>query len=294
MGVRYDEIQMDITGTRTEAYSYSQGAYIPAADPEDIRKTYTGFSPRIGATYKILQWLNVYGSFSQGLQTPTESEISENPDLDPVTVQNYEVGFKARRSNWMFDSAVYYSPVEDEVVQVIGAGGDSEYVNSGKTIKRGFEFSGVFMPPWKALDGFQIGASYSYTDYTFDDFTEPVRSGPTVTNIDRSGNALPFIPTHQYSLFAQYRHSSGVSVKLESFTWGDYYMDNANTEKYNGYRFVTNAMVGYERGPFQVALNVDNIFDNHYAVEAEKDTSGVIRYTPAAPRSFIVRVSYAF
>ena len=238
--------------------------------------------------------MNLYINFSQGIQTPTEGEISENPDLNLVTVQNYEMGLKARTRSWMFDSAVYYSPVEDEVVQVIGPGGESTYVNSGETDKRGFEFSGAWYAPWQALDGLEFGAGYSYTDYTFKDFTEPVRMGFAVVNMDRSGNTLPFIPTHQYSFYGRYRHASGVKFKLETFSWGSYYVDNANTEKYEGYDFATNAMVGYEKGPFQVSLNVDNLFDKYYAVEVEKDTQGVKRYTPAAPRTFIVRLAYHF
>lgn len=294
LGLRYDEIRMDITGERIEEYSYSRGQYLPADDPDDVDKTFSDFSPRIGVSYQLSEWFHIYGNVSQGIQTPTESEIGENPDLDPVTVQNYELGLKARTPQWSFDSAVYYSPVKDEVVQVIGQGGDSEYVNSGETDKRGFEFTGSWRPPWQSLEGLEIGASYSYTDYTFDEFTEPVRAGAEVVNMDRSGNTLPFIPTHQYSLYGLYRHSSGVKCKLETFSWGSYYMDNANTEEYGGYDFVANAMVGYEKGPFEVYLNVDNLFDKQYAVEVEKDTQGVKRYTPAAPRIFFVRLAYHF
>lgn len=294
MGLRYDEIQMDITGTRTEEYSYALGRYIPAEDPDDVHKTFNGFSPRLGITYQLTKLLNLYGSLSQGIQTPTEGEIGENPDLDLVTVQNYELGLKARARYWMFDSAVYYSPVEGEVVQVIGPGGDSEYVNSGETEKLGFEFSGAWSPPLKSLSGLEVGASYSYTDYTFKDFTEPVRMGREVVNMDRSGNTLPFIPTHQYSFFGRYRHSSGVKCRLETFSWGSYYVDNANTEKYDGYDFATNAMVGYEWGSWDLSFYVDNLFNDYYAVEVEKDTQGVKRYSPAAPRTFMVRIAYKF
>jgi iron complex outermembrane recepter protein len=293
-GLRYDAVKMEITGTRIEAYSYSTGQYIPAQDPEDVKKTFTGLSPRLGITYKITEGLNVYASYSEGLQTPTEGEISDNPALDPVSVQNYEIGLKGRSEHFRFDTALYYSPVENEVVQVIGPDGQSDYVNSGETEKRGVELSGEWLAPWTSLKGLEIGAAYSYTDYTFKEFSEPVRTGPTVINMDRSGNSLPFIPLHQYSFYGRYRHCSGVTLKLEAFTWGSYFMDNANTEKYDGYEFTTNAMVSYENGPCRLSLNVDNLFDDRYAVEAQKDTQGVRRYTPAAPRTFMVRLDYHF
>ncbi len=37
-------------------------------------------------------------------------------------------------------------------------------------------------------------------DYTYDNFTEPVRVGRVVNNMDRSGNTVPFIPKHQYGV----------------------------------------------------------------------------------------------
>ena len=293
-GLRYDEVKMEITGTRIEEYSYSAGQYIPSQYTEDIGKAFKDFSPRLGVTYKITEGLNVYASYAKGIQTPTESEISDNPELDPVSVQNYEIGLKGRMPNFTFDTAVYYAPVQNEVVQVIGTDGESDYVNSGETEKRGFEFSGAWHAPWKSLKGLEIGASYAYCDYTFKQFSEPVRIGPVVVNQDRSGNRLPFIPLHQYSFYGRYRHFSGISLKLETFTWGSYYMDNANTEKYAGYAFVTNVMLGYERGPYHLSANVDNLFDSRYAVEAQKDTQGDKNYSPAAPRTFMVRLDYHF
>ncbi len=289
-GIRFDETVFDITGKRTETYDYARAQYVPATDMEDIDKTFNAFSPRLGILYKFNESLNFYGNFSQGFQTPTEGELTENPDLDLVTVKNYEFGFKTHHLQWSMDAAVYYSPVKDEVIQVIQEEGYSEYVNSGKTDKKGFELSGsVFLTP-----DFQAGLTYSFTDYTFDDFSEPVRNGNTTVNIDRSGNTLPFIPENQYSIFAAYKHPCGFKLKLQSHSWGSYYIDNANTEKYKGYDFITNAMIGFEKGSLDVSVNMENLFDRQYAVEVQKDTKGTLRYNPASPRNFIVRVTYRF
>ena len=290
MGLRYDEIRFDITGTRTEEYSYSAGRYVPAADPEDIDKRFSDISPRIGINYKLFEALHLYTNFAKGIQTPTEAEISDNPDLELVKVTNYEVGAKARHRRWDFDAAFYYSPVDNEVVQVIQPDGESNYVNAGRTKKKGFEFEGTYY----ITPDLGIGGGYSYADYTFDDFTEPVRSGMTTVNMDRSGNQLPFIPNHQYSLYLAYRHPSGFKFKIESYSWGSYYLDNANTETYDGYDFVTNAMIGYEKGAFALSVNVYNIFDKQYALEVQKDTQGDKLYNPAAPVNFIVRGVYRF
>jgi iron complex outermembrane receptor protein len=53
-------------------------------------------------------------------------------------------------------------------------------------------------------------------------------------------------------------------------------------------------MAAYEKGGFEISLNADNLFDDHYATEVEKDTRGVVRYTPAAPRCLMLRLTYRY
>ena len=39
---------------------------------------------------------------------------------------------------------------------------------------------------------------------------------------------------------------------------------------------------------------VQNLFDDRYAIEVQKDLYGKLRYAPTAPRSFRVRLTYRF
>ena len=297
MGVRFDSIHFDIDGTKWSEYDYSSGTYVDCPDPDltncgnyQIDKTFDDFSPRVGTVYKLSETANLYGNISKGIQTPTEGEISDNPNLELVEIENYEVGAKLRHSRWSLETALYYSPVKNEIVKVVQEDGDIEYSNAGKTRKTGFELTGSL----ELIPRLTLGAAYSFSHYTFEEFTETLRVGALTRNIDRSGNRLPYIPEHQYSVFAGYRHPSGLKFKIQSHTWGPYYTDNANTEKYEGYAFIANVMIGYERKAFDIGLNIDNLFDEYYAVEVEKDSSGKKRYTPAAPRSFTLRFAYNF
>ncbi len=297
LGARFDRVRFDISGRKRGDYDWGSGTYLACPDPRltncgdyGIERRYDALSPRIGVVYKMTDVFHLYGNASTGIQTPTEGELSENPDLELVKVKNLEVGLKARHRKWTFDAALYYSPVDDEIVRIIRDDGTSGYINAGRTEKKGFEFSGTY----HLTGALSLGASYAYADYRFDEFAEPVRVDSTVVNIDRSGNRLPYIPAHQYTLSAHYRHPSGLKIRVQSHTWGPYYMDNANTERYGGYTLLTNAMIGYEKGGLDVALNVDNLFDKRYAVEVTKDTRGVKRYVPAAPRTFMVRLTYRF
>jgi iron complex outermembrane receptor protein len=290
-GVRYDMVDFNIKSAMYGDYNWGTGNYIDYSSPRPVQvdRSYNAISPRLGVSWALQPDLHLFTNVSTGVQTPTEGELSENPSLDLVKVQNYEAGVKTQGENWSIDSAVYYSPVEDEVVSVVD-GFSTSYINAGKTIKKGLEVSGVLQMSF----GLSLTANYSYTDYTFDEFSEPVRRGPAVTDVDRSGNYLPYIPTHQYALSASYRHPSGFKSKIQSQTWGEYYMDNANTEKYEGYEFITSLMLGYETGPWDFTVNIDNLFDKQYATEVTKDTSGERQYNPAAPLSLMARLNYHF
>lgn len=118
--------------------------------------------------------------------------------------------------------------------------------------------------------------------------------GQSTINLDRSGKRLPYIPQHYYSIYAMYKHHSGFKLRVQADTWGSYYMDNANSEKYGGYQFVTSLVAGYELKRWDFAFSVDNLFDQRYAAEVVKEAStnpatAVKRYSPAPPRIITVR-----
>ncbi|PUB78857.1 MAG: TonB-dependent receptor [gamma proteobacterium symbiont of Ctena orbiculata] len=292
IGFRYDCNNFDIDNTAFGEYSYGAGSYSFFDAPEitNTDKTFNLFSPKLGITYELNNLLNLYGVVAQSGQVPSESEIQSNPKLDAATARNLEVGLKGRAQAWSFDLALYRTTVSDEIVSVLNEDLTTEFQNAGETLKKGFELSGRY----DLSRHFWAEGSFAYSDYSFSDFVELVRTGPTQTPIDRSGNQLPFIPRQQYGLSLGYSHPSGFKAVLRSNSWGSYYVDNANTEQYGGYDFVTNLLLSYQRGPHHISLNVENLFDKLYALEVKKSTSGDKTYAAASPRNAMLSYSYNF
>jgi iron complex outermembrane receptor protein len=286
VGARVDRITFDVGGYEWIDYDWSSGSYVEGEGLIDTVETYTAFAPRVGVVFNANDAIHLYSNISSGAQTPTSDELTLNPDLKLTRVVNYEVGFKSRWRSLTLDTSVYYSPVYDEVVQVIQPFGETEYVNAGETEKKGVEVALNWLPVARV----SLGGSYTYSDYTYKEFSEPAFG----QNIDRSGNHLPYIPEHYYSLFVAYIHQSGAYLRATANTWGEYWMDNANTETYQGYDLVTDLTVGYQNRRFEVALIVQNLFDQRYAVEAQKDLYGGLRYSPTAPRSILARFAVNF
>ncbi len=285
LSFRYDHSRFDIDTNEITAFNYASGKYVPGVGEYKIDKKFNLFSPQVGVNYALSPTVNLFGTIASSDQVPSENEIKENPDLEASTATNFEIGLKGRSAKWSYDTSVYYTNVEDEIVPIL-LDNHTGFQNAGRTKKRGFEFAGDY----EVIKWLRLGGSYAYSDYKYDDFTEIV-NGVTV---DRSGNQMPYIPHHQYSLFADYRHPNGFSARVQADTWGSYYMDTANTEKYDGYNLVTSLAMAYKTGPHTVSFNVENLFDKRYAIEAKKDSRGKKYYSAASPRAAMLNYSFAF
>jgi iron complex outermembrane receptor protein len=288
VGLRYDVARFEDNNNEIWKYDYATGRYAAGAGRVNTEKTFRLPAPKIAASYKLSNNFNLFAMAAEAGQIPSSGEISSNPNLEAPTARNYEVGIKGRGRDWQVDASIYSNPVENEIVQQ-STGGVTSYVNAGKTDKQGFELSGSygFARNW------DFGGHYGYADYSYSEFSEPVRVGGSTVNMDRSGNALPFIPKQQYGLFLGWK-SGPWRARLSSNTWGEYWLDNANTEKYKGWEWVTNLSVSYGWGPHSLTFNADNLFDKLYAFEVKKDTTGKVTYTPAAPRSLMLTYRYDF
>lgn len=284
MGGRIDWANISSDTNEILAYNYSSGSYETGDGLQSLDRDFVLGSAKLGLSYKLTPRLNAFASLAQADQVPYASELDSNPGLDKASVRNLEFGLKGRAGDWRFDTSLYWARGTDEVVQTV-EGFQTTYVNAGETDKKGFEFAGSVA----AAKGLDLGFNYAYSDYHYVSFTERVGGSAQ----DRSGNQLPFVPRHKYTLFADYSAPSGLTARVSADSWGSYYMNNANDEMYGGYDFVTNVFVGYARGPHRVGLNIDNLFDKRYATEAELDAGGSrYSYVPGKPRSFLLSYRY--
>jgi iron complex outermembrane receptor protein len=291
LGVRYDRVNFDLNEQTFLDFSYSSYTYSSSESLFVKDMSFDAVSPRFGAVYKLADAYHVYGNVSSGFQTPQTSELATNADLKPSRTYNYETGLKGRYAGGhSFNLALFYIDVRDDIVQSIGEGNVSTYSNAGKTRKKGVEFDGRV----QAAEGLFLGGTYTYSDFRFAEFMEPVRQGGSYEYTDRSGNRLPYIPMNQYSIYTMYKHPSGFKGKIDTTTWGEYFVDNANSEKYKGYGLITSVLVGYEKKNLDVAFDVSNVLDKKYAMEVTKSTSGDLQYRPGAPITWMAKVSYYF
>ncbi len=299
MMARLEKAKFKVHGNEIIAADWGTMSYTTTdvAGEYSIDRDFTLASYRLGTSYAFIPTTSAYATIGYSDQVPNESELQSNvlyggatpiPELESAKSTNYEIGLKHRDEKVFIDMAAYYTVTKDDIVQVV-VDQETSYQNAGEVEKKGFELQAEY----NIVPSTKIGASYAYSRFKYKELTEWVRTGPTLNPVDRSGNYLPHVPKNQYTLYASYGQKEGLQASVESQTWGSYYTDNSNTAKHEGFKYVTNANLGYVTGAHRVNLFVNNLFDKKYAVAAKGDASEVL-YTPAAPRTVMVNYTYQF
>lgn len=288
IGGRYDGIRYDFKNNLSPEGSLNFGA------PNESR-SFSHFSPKVGATYALSNQASVYTNISQGFTPPEVSQLYGKtgiPDLKPATYNNYEIGLRMAFLNGALklESALYRLDGRDTIVSYTVTPGNSENRNAGRTRSQGLELgvnydAGLF----DARFGTTI-ASHRFLTYQ--------ASG----SLDYSGKDMPQAPSDITTAEVGYKPMQGARIAFELVHQGDYWMNNANTVKYPGHTLLN------LRGSYKFAkgleawLQARNLADKHYADSASSSYSGQgtyspnsqNQYTPGAPRSIMIGLAYTF
>jgi len=229
-------------------------------------KRFARLNPKAGIIYSPIRELRFSFSYSQGIRTPTVSEIfaqgpfGSNPDLNPMKSQNFELGAKARIAPWLEgDVVLFYTPVKDEILftvtdPVTFAGRNN---NIHRTLRRGLEVS--LKGRWdKLVDGF---INYSLTKATFE--TDVLLFSGQV----RKGDELPLVPRHRVSAGVNFYPWEGLTLSLSGNYVGSQFLNNDEpnqAKKLAGY-FVLNSRLAYQWRDWTVSVVVNNLTDRKYS-----------------------------
>jgi iron complex outermembrane receptor protein len=293
-GIRYDQVFFDLRNRTQQEFVWRSQMYAPVEIESHVKPSaFEAVSPRLGVVFAAHEVVSLFANLATGFQTPQSSELEDNIGLVPSRTVSVEGGVKARLGRHSVEATVYHMQIEEEIVQARLPDETVSYSNAGRTKKTGVELAASVQP----ILGLQLGATYAYSDFSFARFDEPIRafdpaSHRMVTEVyDRSGNRLPYVPRHQYSLFASFEHATGLRAVVRTHTWGEYFVDSANSETHPGYEFLTSALIGWEGDHWSLTFDVKNLFDQRYAVEVTK-AGDTLRFYPGEPRSFFGTVAF--
>ncbi len=253
----------------------------------DSNNSFNAFTPKFGAVYKANNSLSFYANYSKGFRPPEVGELyrgTKVPTLKPVYYDNYEGGtwLSLLDNKIVLDLAYYVLKAENEIISVKLDSGERVNQNAAETTHQGLEFSLQYF----ATKELSLKINGAVSSHTYDVYTPKGK--------DFSGNEMPGAPKLVMSSELKY-HPTFVKdsyIGLEWFHVDPYYMDDANTQEYEGYD-TFNLRMGKKFNKFKVWLNVLNLTDELYATSASKSAWGT-SYRPGEKRSFNLGVSYSF
>jgi iron complex outermembrane receptor protein len=249
--------------------------------------TFTRLNPLVGATYKVMPGLSIYGGYSESNRAPTPLEIGcSNPDrpcliesalvADPplrqVVSHTYEAGLRGNlplgggRLDWKV-GAYRIDALDDIITTASNIQGRGFFQNVPGTRRQGIEAGAQYSAPtW------MVYANYSFIDATYR-FSGTIASpNNPMANDDGDifvvpGNKIPAIPAHQLKagfdvwVTPAWKIGADVAVVGSQYFVGDDGNQNAKVPAY----WVTNLHTSYQLSrEAQLFGLVTNLFNQRY------------------------------
>ncbi len=273
LGLRYDEVTFDVSD-----------AFL--SDGNDSGKvSLDEVSPMIGISTAIAEKSRLYATLSSAFETPTTTEFANpngggfNQALKPQTSINYEIGLKSSMGAHHFEAALFHIDVDDELTpfELATQPGRTFFQNAGSSERDGVELS----YNGQLAHGFTLSAAYTYSDFTFDRFSDA--NGGVF-----DGNQLPGIPESLLHLNVSWFNSAGIYAFLSTTYTGELFANNANTERVDSHT-VSNFRLGYngfvDDWEFSPFIGINNLSDEEYNNNIRINAFGGRFFEPAPDRN---------
>lgn len=290
-GARYDFMQYDYDNN----LSTLQTAGEKHRRPADAIVKFDHFSPKLGMTYKIDSNTDTFINYRHAFRTPSNTQLFKQGqaestiDLDPIKVDSFEIGIRGKTTNKVnYSASIYHMTKEDDILSYKNLDGTRETVNAGETSHKGIEL-GLKKNLTSTL---QLNIAASYAIHRYEDW-EPS------TTVDYSGNEMESASRAITNTKLDYQATTKLKLQAEWSHLGSYWMDQANTEKYEGhdlFNLRAELKLGKKSSAFARIMNVT---DETYATAASYKPAAFgnpekFEYAPGMPLTLFVGYTQKF
>ena len=275
VGLRFDHFHIDFHDRRSAAFRTSGGI----TSPEYYDITNNLWSPRIGLILKPAPSASLYAAYSRTFQPRAGDQLASinlaNSVFAPERFDNYEIGGKWDVLPNLNLSAALYQLNRTNVI-VPDPNNPSLSILAGGQRQRGLELEmvGNITPNWSVQGG------YAYQDGKFTQ-----RISATIA----AGNRPANLPRHTASLWSRYELGrlgigAGIIHQSSRFAATD------NLVRLPAYTRVDAALFYTISAHLRAQVNVENVFDAHYFVNADNDNN----ISPGSPTAVRAALSASF
>lgn len=296
LGLRYDNMRYDYDNKLSNAAIMAATSVGTKwyGHVSDRKVRFSNWSPKFGATYAFSERLNGFIAYNHAFRAPSEGQLFRPSNgasaiaaqaaavaavnLQPIKADNVELGLRGKsESELSYEVSIYHMTKRDDILSykdpVTNA---TTAVNAGRTLHRGVEL-GLGAPLAQSL---RLDVSLSYAKHTYESWVVPGTA-------DFSGKEMESAPRLIGNTRLSYTPTQDAKLQLEWIKLGGYWLDQANSAKYNGHDlFNLRGSVKLTPG-IEVFGSVSNLLDKRYA-ESASLSSGQEVFAPAMPRTAIL------
>lgn len=209
------------------------------------------FSPRVGILYQPLQWLSLYGNYTESLGS--QNGILASGEVNkPQSGEQFEAGFKTEWFDQRLSSTVAFYHLTKSNLLTADPLVPSRQIAIGEARSQGIEVD----IKGQLTEKLNLVTTYAYTD-----------TRVTKDNGALLGKRLPSVPEHQASLWGTYQFTERFKVGLGGVAVGQVQGDATNSYQLPGYVRM-DAMAAYMqpigKSKLTAQINVNNLLDKEY------------------------------
>ncbi len=233
-------------------------------------------SPRAGVVFKPITPLSVYGTYSVSYLPSSGDQFSAlttiTQQVKPERFTNYEVGAKWDVVNDLSITTAVYR-LDRTNTRSTDPDDPARIVQTGSQRTNGYEFgvNGRIVPAWNMAGG------YAYQDAVVTSATTAARTGAQVGQV----------PHHMVSLWNNYQLHPRLRAALGVLYRSDMFATIDDTVTLPGYTRVDAAAFLSLTKRLRLQVNIENIFDNRYYINADNNTN----ISPGSPRTLRIGVT---
>lgn len=260
----------------------------------------SAINPSLGISYQLGNQNFVYANFSTSFETPTLSELSNNPDgsegfnpdLGAQKSRNLELGFKGtlnpdEASSLQYSVAIFKITTSNDLVPFeLEAFPDRDFFrNAGETNRFGLEGNLIY----SLGHGWKSNLSLAYSDFKYTSYE--LGSG------DFSDNNLPGIPNFFGTLSLTKAVANGLLLDAQLIQVGELFANDSNETVVPGYSLI-NLNLGYQLQTNKMSIvpyiGINNLLATEYFDNIRINAFGSRFYEAAPLRNFYTGLKINF
>ncbi|MBL4783162.1 MAG: TonB-dependent receptor [Porticoccaceae bacterium] len=239
-----------------------------SSDQGDLTYDYdeSAVTPTLSLIYKPIDNVTIYTTYMESFEAGgTASDfyngapvVNANQQMKPVFSEQIELGAKVDVGGMLLTAALFEIDKALEYHQLVNNGLQAEYVQDGRQVHRGIEFTAT----GKATDNLTLFGGFTALDAQ----TKALEGSPEL-----EGKTPIDVAEKMFKLYSEYNMTAVPGLVLTgSYSYmGDFYGDSENTDKLDSYALIdigARYQLGIADHELTLRFNLSNLTDERYWV----------------------------